>query len=128
LSIRDKEATSLRANKRSTIMKVDLFVNASFPEKDGSTTITARLRNNSNAKSFRLPNAPGNLQKNDGIAVELSGKLAVGEKYVTPESFKVIDHKPGAYIPAAVEMNTDEYLASLEEVPYHDDTDAPSPF
>jgi hypothetical protein len=110
-----KEGLMGAAQKGVSPMKLNLFVNAAFDEKDGTQTITARLRGNSNAKSFKLAGIDPALAlaKNDGIAVEISGKLKVTENYASPEAFKVLDVKRGAYTPKAVEMDADEYFASL---------------
>lgn len=110
-------------------MKTDLFVNAIFPEKDGSLTATARLRGVTDAKSFKLPKVDPalELKKNDGIAVELTGKFKVSDKYVTPEQYKILQVVPGAYVPASKEMSPEEYFQSLsasepaEDVAYNEE-------
>ena len=107
-------------------MRTEMFVNATFSEKDQSVTVTARLRGTANSRSFKLVGVDPTLglEKNDGIAVELSGALKVTENYASPESFKILDIKKGAYVPKAVEISTDEYFQSLmasgpeEEIPF----------
>ena len=107
-------------------MKTEMFVNATFPEQDQSVTVTARLRGKANSRSFKLVGVDPELglEKNDGIAVELSGALKVTENYASPENFRILDVKKGAYVPRAVEISTDEYFQGLmdsepsEEAPF----------
>lgn len=98
-------------------MKVNMFVNASFEEKEGSRTITARLRGVANAKSFKLPGVDASLglEKNDGIAVEMTGQVSHTDKYATPANFKILEVVKGAYQSPAQVTDVDSYMQSLVE-------------
>ena len=108
-------------------MKLDMFVNAAFVEADGSTTVTARLRGNNSAKSFKLPKVDPALalEKNDGISVDVTGNFKVTEKYATPVAYKILDVKKGAYQPKAEELSAEDYLASIADAPAHGDEEVP---
>lgn len=106
-------------------MKTNMFVNAAFEEKDGKVTVTARLRGVTNGKSFKLPGVDASLglEKNDGIEVEVEGEVNVGDKYVTPTNFKILDVKKNAYVPAGEKMGVADFMKSLEQP----QNDAPHP-
>jgi len=104
-------------------MKLNMFINSTFQESDGSTTVTARLRNVANSKSFKLKDFPTAVEKHDGVEIEVSGEVTAAGNYVTPASYKLVGEPvKGAYTPRQT-MAVEDYLASLTAP----ETDAPHP-
>jgi hypothetical protein len=98
-------------------MKTEMFVNAVFCDKDGAVeSVACRLRGVKDAKSFKIPAAAFGdhlPEKNDGLFVDITGKLSESGNYISAPDAKILQIVPGAGTPTSIERDADDYLKAL---------------